>query len=120
MRVCVSSDRLEIRAQRTTAVEVEIVTRPTRCSPASSRIPPRHPIAVGPALDPDPRACWDGAALSGLVRARDPTTYDGHRLHRICPPGWASLRPAWFFAASVPLPMNMGWPKPEEAAATPS
>src|SRR6266849_5444029 len=25
-------------------------------------------------------------------------------------PGWASLRLAWFFAASVLLPMNMGWP----------
>src|SRR5713101_3280971 len=76
----VPSDRLEIRAQRATAVEVEIVVGPTRCSPASSRIPPRHPIAVGPTLDSDPRACWDGATLSALVRARDPTTSDGHRL----------------------------------------
>src|SRR5260370_42455730 len=42
-------------------------------------------MAVAPALDPDPRAFRDGATLSGLVRARDPTTYDGYRLHRIRP-----------------------------------
>src|SRR5260370_14846738 len=79
----VASERLEIRAQRTAAIEVEIVIRPTRCSPVPTQIAPRHPIAVGPALDPDPRAFWDGATLSSLVHARDPTTYDGHRLHRM-------------------------------------
>src|SRR5712671_6097599 len=68
-----------------TAVEVEIVVRPPRCSPASTQIPPRHPIAVGPALNSDPRAIWDEATLSRLVLVRDPTTYDGHRLHRIRP-----------------------------------
>ena len=39
----VPSDRLEIRAQRATAVEVEIVIRPTRCSPASTQVQ-RHLI----------------------------------------------------------------------------
>jgi hypothetical protein len=42
-------------------------------------------------LDPDPRAFRGGATLPGLVRARDPTIYNGHRLHRIRPE-WVSLR----------------------------
>src|SRR6266849_5915388 len=66
-----------------TAIELEFVVRPPRTSPVSASIPPRHTIALGPALDPDPPTFQDGATLSGLVRARDPTAYDRHRLHRI-------------------------------------
>jgi hypothetical protein len=69
--------------QRMAAVELELIARPPRSSPAPAEIPPRHPIAVGPALDPDPRTCHDAATLSGLVSANEPTAYDCRGLHRI-------------------------------------
>src|SRR5258708_15377783 len=54
------------------------------------RRPPRHPIATGPALDPDPRAFWDDATLSGLVRSLDPLTIATAFI--ACAPEWVSLR----------------------------